>query len=71
MELAKYRYKVEVYDEFGERFNFVVEANHIKDVIHLITEDYEIWKIEKEGYTVFGEKYFNSLEFTDEDKNET
>jgi len=51
--------------------NYVIEANHIKDVINLISEDYEIWKIEKEGYSVFGEKYFNSIEIINEDKNET
>ena len=43
----------------------------VKSVINLISEEYEIWKIEKEGYSVFGEKYFNSLEPLDEDKNET
>ena len=71
MELAKYRYKVEVYDESAEPENYVIEANDIKSVINLISEEYEIWKIEKEGYSVFGEKYFNSLEPIDEDKNET
>jgi len=71
MELAKYRYKIEVYDDSAEPENYVIEANHIKDVINLISEDYEIWKIEKEGYSAFGQKYFNSLEPIDEDKNET
>lgn len=64
-----HRFHVKGYNAFGFFEEYVIEANDLKNVCTLISDDFDILQIEKIGYSADGEKYFNQVRLGE--KNET
>ena len=64
-----HRFHVKGYNAFGFFEEYVIEANDLKNVCTLISDDFDILQIEKIGYSEDGEKYFNQVPLGE--KNET
>lgn len=56
-----HRFHVKGYNAFGFFEEYVIEANDLKNVCTLISDDFDILQIEKIGYSADGEKYFNQV----------
>lgn len=56
-----HRFHVKGYNAFGFFEEYVIEANDLKNVCTLISDDFDIFQIEKIGYSADGEKYFNQV----------
>lgn len=64
-----YRFYVKGYNPFGFFEEYIIEANDLKNVCNLISDDFDILQIEQIGYSADGEKFFNQV--PQGEKNET
>ena len=70
MTKSLYRFEVKGYNSLGFFEEYIIEANDMKNVCNLISDDFRIIKLESVEYSAEGEKYFNTVPSTGE-KDET
>lgn len=69
MNKLLYRFHVKGYNGFGFFEEYIIEANDLKNVCNLISDDFDILQIEQTGRSADGDKYFNQVPLGE--KNET
>jgi len=64
MTKSLYRFEVKGYNALGFFEEYIIEANDMKNVCNLISDDFRIIKLESVEYSAEGYKYFNTVPST-------